>query len=628
LAHNQKNLKIILFLFSVALLISPATVTAVEPLSAVAGADSREVFKGEPFRFQVQVSGSEQPGKPDLSRLQDFQVRELGGQQNSSHSVSIINGRMSQVTHLGYIFSYELTPVREGRLTIPAIAVQASGQTVFTNPVPVFVKKPVETGDFKLRLKLSRSECYVGQPVILTVTWYLGKDVKGFSFALPVLHNKSIAFEDPKVDTDNGGQFYRIPLGGHEVVGIKGRGRIGGREYATITFQKVLTPRVPGPVRIEPATVVCEALTGYRRSRMNGFFDDRFFKDFFNDDFFGGGRSGVYQKIVVPSNALNLRVSALPPEGRPKNFAGHVGEYRIEATATPTEASVGDPITLTLTMSGPEYLEHVSMPPLNRQASLTRDFKIPREMASGRVTGGKKIFTQTIRALRPDVRRIPSIELPYFDTRSGRYRIARTAPIPIRIKATRIITARDAEGRTLSPSGGEVEAWTRGIAFNYEDRDSLEDQRYGPDVWLGSRAWIAILFLPPFGYAGLLTGAFVVRRRRADPGAVRSRKAYGKFVKALSGLPRERPEQVWEPILDAMRNYLGDKCGIPPGALTFQDAEGPLKARGVDSRTLEELGAFFRRCEAGRYAGHVQGTDAFPMITRAAALAKRLDKSL
>ncbi|MCP5112400.1 MAG: protein BatD, partial [bacterium] len=158
------------------------------------------------------------------------------------------------------------------------------------------------------------------------------------------------------------------------------------------------------------------------------------------------GQRAVYESFVVPSNSLALTVAEVPAAGRPDNFSGLVGNYRMAVQATPTEVNVGDPITLTLRISGPEYLDAIELPPLTNQTALARDFKIPPERAAGVVKGSAKSFTQTIRAKHSDVIEIPPIELAYFDADSGSYKVARTAAVPLTVQGTRIVTARDAEG--------------------------------------------------------------------------------------------------------------------------------------------------------------------------------------
>jgi hypothetical protein len=591
---------------------------------AKAVAEQTDPFVGEPFVFQIQVSGSEHPEQPDLSHVKDFSVAFRGGQQNSRRSVTIINGRVTEDVQEGYFFSYELTPKREGRLVIPSINVISNGSSTQTNPVVIHAHKPVETEDFKLRMSLSKDHCYVGEPVILTVTWFIGKDVRDYRFTLPLLNDDTFHFADPEMDMQSGNKVYRIPLGDGEAIGVQGRGMEGGKQYATITFQKVLIPVSSGNVNIEPATVACSALTGYERQR--SLFDD----DFFGSDFFGTGRRGIYKTVVVPSNALDLRISDLPLEGRPANFAGQVGEYKIETRATPTEVNVGDPITLTLSMSGPDFLDYVELPPLNEQLRLVRDFKVPKERATAEILGKSKVFTQTIRALRPDVKEVPSIEFPYFDTVTRTYRVARSEPIPLTVNKTKIITALDAEGvNPVESPGSEIETWTKGIAFNYEDMGVLVNQRSTPLSWFRSPLWISLFAGPPLCYVLLLSGIALVRKRNADPMKARARKAFGRLERSLKqAKDSSTSAPACDMVQDAFRHYLGDKLRMAKGALTFNDVKEALKAKGLDQGTLDRLKALFEKCEAGRYAGITGNSEASSIAEQGILLAKDLEKKL
>ncbi len=621
------NISILILLFAWVPFLCPAALAA--PLSATAAIERRDVFVGEAFVFQVQVSGSENPEEPDLSHVTDFTVAFRGGQQNSNRSVTIINGKITKTVQEGYVFSYQLTPKRAGRLLIPSVTVHADGRTTNTEPVAINAKKPVETDDFKLRLQLSKSHCYVGEPITLTVTWYIGKDVKDFSFYLPLLQNEdAFHFADPQIDMQSGKKLYRILLGDEEAIGIKDRGTIDNKDFATISFQKILVPKQPGNISIAPATVTCNAFFGYQRRHNRN--QDDFFSDFFNDDFFGRSRRGVYRNIVVPSNAMSLRVSELPENGRPANFSGHIGEYQIEANAAPTEVSVGDPITLTISLSGPDYLEHVKLPELTQQSEFSNNFKIPKDRAIGETSGKAKIFTQTVRALRHDVTQIPSVELPYFDSRSGSYRIARTEPIPISVRKTKVITALDAEGiAEQSLSGVEVETWSKGIAFNYEDMSVIGNQRFGPVSWLLTPVWMMSILVPPIMFILLLSSVGIIRKRNSDPLKTRARKAYGILKSALNEARRASSAgKSCDMILDAFRNYLGDKLRVPRGALTFNDVKDKLLSKGVSQDTLDKLKTLFETCDAGRYAGSGPVSDTVSIAEQSVAIAEVLEKKL
>ena len=600
-------------------------------LTARAVVEKTEVSVGEPFIFQIQVSGSEDPQQPDTSAIRDFTVAFQGGQRNSSSSITIINGKMTRDVKEGYYFTYQLTPTREGRLTIPSIKVVAGNSSSQTDPIEISVGQPTETEDFKLRLSLSSSSCYVGEPVVLTVTWYIGKDVREFNFSLPVLTDTSFKFADIEVAGQQSGNVYRIPIGNSEVTGVKGNGTLNGKDYTTLTFKKVLIPLRAGNITIAPAVVSCNALVGYQRQRDQ--FNDRFFNDFFNDDFFNSARTGVYNTVTVPSNSLSIKVLGLPETGRPSDFAGHIGRYEISAKAAPVDISVGDPITLTLTLSGPEYLENVDMPALEKQPALTRDFRMPSESARGEVSGRTKVFTQTIRPLRAGITEIPAIELPYFDVDTQTYQIARTEPIPITVRATKLVTALDAEGNNTAGSAGkagsEVESLNRGIAVNYEDATVIEDTAGYSSAPFLSPFIKAMILSPPLIYLMLLTGVYIYRRRNADSGKVRSRKAYSRLSSALRSIGHGASMgQGGAILLDSLRNYLGDKLDRAGNTLTFNDRKETLSSRGLDQGIIDGLESIFRRCEEGRYAGSAGPADIAPIVERALALAREIEKKI
>lgn len=595
-----------------------------QQLRAQALVDKQQAFVGEPITLQIRIEGSDSPQRPDLGAIAGFTVQDLGGQQNSSESVTIINGRMTRVVSRGYIFSYRLTPTKAGNLTIPSVAVAANGATLRTRPVSIRAVPPTETEDFKLRISLSESKAYVGQPVTMTVTWYVGKDVRDFSFNLPVIQDARFDIADLKARgaPDN---LLRIPLVGQQAVAEKGRGTLDGKEYLTVRFRKALIPKQAGRLTLPQASVSGRALQGYQQNRRRSVFDDPF-----GNDPFGFGRRAVYENFVVPSNRPVLQVEELPRAGRPADFSGLVGRYKIAVQATPTEMNVGDPITLTLRISGPSYLDNVELPPLENQAALARDFKIPQEMAAGVVEGGAKSFTQTIRPNHSDVREIPPVELSYFDPETGRYATAATAAIPLTVKGTRILTARDAEGL---PGAGAIQSGIEsregGIGHNYEGPDVLVDQAFGPNAWLRSPAWLVALGVPPLVYFGLLGFVLFVRWKEADPAARRARRAFRQLSKDLGSLKAGNTDEYYSAVLEALRRYLGGKLALPAGAVTFADVRPSLEQRGVDEETIRTLGQLFERCEAGRYAGVAFGDQEPSALAQTAReIARKLERSL
>jgi len=602
-----------------------------KPFSVSAGVESQEVFAGEPFVFQIQVQGAEHPDRPDLSHVSDFHVEFLGGQQNNSSSITIVNGKMTKNVRRGYVFSFRLTPKRSGNLTIPPIAVTAGGKRANTRAVSIRSVKPTEVEDFEFDLRLSEDTVYVGQPVKLTGIWYVGRKVKKFAVNLPVLDDSRFdaADWDMPVNPKKKDRYLRVPLNGEKTIAIRERRQLDGEPCTAVRFEKILIPRRPGTFSLPESTVSLLAVTGYRKPSAPSAFDD-----FFDGGFFGNFRQAVTQKFVIPSNKPEITVKALPESGRPADFTGLVGKYRISAEASPTRVKVGDPITLTLRVTGSAYLDPVTLPALEKQPALAENFKIPSEMASGAVKNGAKVFTQTVRAKHADITEIPPIELPYFDAGTGAYRRAKTDPIPLEVEATRVVTAKDAEGQSAISGTvkSELETWAQGIAYNYTDLSVLADASAGLEKWHRSPFWLAWLAGLPFIYVVALLVIVYRRRHLADPEANRRRKAYACLVRELKKLDTsgaDAAETAGAGVLEALRRYLAKKLGLPPGALTLNEIEAALQKRQVDEPVIERVKGIFNTCEALAYGG-IDGAGDAPaaLVERAMQLARTLDRSL
>ncbi|MBD3178197.1 MAG: hypothetical protein GF417_00605 [Candidatus Latescibacteria bacterium] len=595
--------------------------SAAEQLLARVTVESKNVYVGEPFLMRITVIGSTEAERPDLSGLNDFEVRFQGGTNNSSHSVSIINGKVTRNVKKEYIFNYTLIPLRAGELTIPSVRVRTEGKTLQSNSVRISVSEPRETEDFKLRLRLSQRNCYVGEPVLLNVTWYLRKDVRNFEFTAPFLENENFYIEEPEVEIDARKQYFRVPVSGYEFIAEKGRDTLAARQYATLNFSVALTPGKAGVFNIPEFIVACETGSSVR---------DRFFDGFFSDDFSTGRDRN--RKYVIPSNTPTLNVKALPLEGRPDEFAGHIGEYRISASAEPLEVSVGDPVTLRITLWGPEYLDNVDLPPLSGMDGFPDNFKIPEERASGREENGRKVFSQTIRPVSAGVSEIPPVKIISFDTGTGEYRTVKTDPIPLKVNPTRIVRASDAEGISQAGQVSALESWKDGIAYNYEGPGILARRDYGLSAVI-SRWWnILLLTAPPLAFLLILTGTVLARRRNSDPLGRRSRKALKVFKGRLTEIRKSEGEgqEACSRILDAFKEYFACKLCRQTMSMTTADIEKKLLESGVDPETVSSLKRIIETCEAGTYAGESPGTGGIvhPITGELEELIKRIDRKL
>ena len=618
---TKKMHKTVLPALMILIMVVSVSVRAADDIRVIANVESRDVYVGESFLMQIAVDGSDKVEVPDMSAIDGFAVQYMGGSNNSSQSISIVNGRVERNVQKGFVFTYKLTPQRAGRMTIPSIDVKVEGTTFRTGPITVSVKRPEETEDFKLRIRTSRTTCYVGEPVLLTVTWYLRRDIQAFEFTAPVLADDAFSFDAPEVKIDPAKKYYRIPLAGREVIAEKGRGMLDGESYATLEFSIAIIPERSGTFAIPEFIVACESGSGARSRR-------DFFNDFFGDDVFGQWR-GSLRKYVVPSNALSLSVKALPTEGKPAGFAGHIGEYRILTAAEPVEVNIGDPITLNVILEGPDYLGRVDLPSLAGQMELAENFKIPDERAPGKIEGRRKIFTQTIRAKDDQVERIPPVSLVYFDTAKEEYVTAVSDPIPINVRKTRIVTAGDAEGIDSGDRGSPLEKWKAGIAYNYEGPEVIEAQDFGLDSVLSEAKVKLMLVLPPLAWLLVLGTVIFTRKRSADPDAAKSRAALRRLRGRLAGLSPDDSDEIFcSGVMDSFKMYLGDKLRIAGRSLTTNEIEMLLSERKIDRGLVDEVKDLLSSCEYGAYSGGTAVDGRGKLVERAGETARKLDRIL
>jgi hypothetical protein len=573
--------------------------------------EKEEVSVGEPFVLQIQVNNVDEAETPDLASLaSDFTVTFEGNRRNNSESISFINGRTTRVVSRQYLINFRLTAKRTGRIEIPAITVNAAGQSLTTQPLVVVASPPEPVDNFKLTTKLSKTSCYVGEPIAMATTYYIGDPVRDVLFSLPVLNAPEFDTEVMAIEQRRDREYIGIMINNEEVVVEKGEARMNGASFVTLTFMHVLVPKTPGDIPIPQATAAAQAVVSQRRGR----------SPFDSMSMFGSREQT--RSVVVQTEPLTLSVKAVPEEGKPSNFSGLIGEFSISTQASPAEVNVGDPITLTITVEGPTYLRHFELPSLQQQAALAEHFRIPDEMAPGRAEENRKIFTQTIRAQSPEVTEVPPIELAYFDTASGNYEMARSNAIPLKVRATQVVTASDAEG--FRPQEGTVEhvAVNEGIAHNFTEPDALSPQHFGPDVWMRSASSWLLLLLPPVAW-GTLAGALMVRRL----GGLRPKLRARKLARAQLWAALEPGGQDAGKVLQSLRTYLAAKLDVRASALTFRDAEHPLRAQGASDATLERLKMIFDECDAHHYAGG-GGTSVADIAARTLECADALEKEI
>jgi hypothetical protein len=602
--------KYVIIIFALAAPLSDKAIAQIRVLAQVDS--SRDIYVGESFTYNIIIDGENKPGQVDLTPLARYNPQSAGNRDVSQTSISIISGKTTQKVIKRYVMSYSLSAEQAGRIQLPAVAVTLGGKTYQTNPVQVNILKPGTTDRLDLEVILSEQRCYVGQPVILTVRFYISADIGDFQFNIPVFNSNAFYIEDPDVSNQQVKQ-YRLNTGMTVFVN-QSRVTHKGKDAILLSFSKVLIPKYSGKIEIGATSVSADVVVGRARSR------DSLFDDF---GFYGSRKQ--YKRFMVTSAPGTLMVLPLPKEAKPAIFYGLVGRYTISTSATPTKVNVGDPITLTIKVGGSKYLKPVQWPALEQISGLASNFKIPSQKSSATIQNGFKVFTQTIRANNDKVTAIPPVPLAFFDPDKGKYIVAKTEPIKLEVAPTKILTDADLEGRDFTLVNKEVEALKKGLSANYEGPDVLRNMSFSP-LAATVRPQYVVLWAVPL--LGLIVSSSIKLFMQTSPekAALKcKRSALGKAAKQLKKISSARPQQRHELLASIMKQYLGERFDKMAGSLTADDCHEVIITTTHDTQIADKYRDIIIDCEAARYAS-IDANVGAEQIREVVALIRSIEK--
>lgn len=563
--------------------------------------DRNEVAVGEPFTVSVEVEhgGVGRAPQPELPPVEGLRVVNRSTSQNFAY----VNGKATSAFEVRYVMVGD----EEGEFTIgPATAtkndVTVQGPVRTVKILPAGSSARVNLGDDVAAADTDRQDLIVlGQ--VDNETPYVNEQITyTFTFLYAVRLLQSTTYTPPSTVG-----FWTEDLDQTSPKDVV----LEGRRYRAERVRVALFPTGPGEHQIGEAFVKATVPDSRRRSSRRRDPFDLFGSDPFG--FFGGGR-----EVALQTDPVTVNVKPLPVEGKPANFTGAVGQFRLSASADRTDLAAGEPVTLKVVLAGRGNLKVVPAPDLTELDG----FKIYESTSSensearGAVIEGRKVWEWVIVPTTGGLVEIPSIEMAVFDPEAEEYVQLTTAAIPLEVEATGFEEALQGGDPALAKE--RVRLRQRDIRWVKED-GAL---RAPPEAPWTSPLFLAAHVLPIVAFAG---SAFYRRHRdrlRRDTRYARRRGAGKAASKRLAAsekaLASGEIEAFWGDLSSALRGYVADRLHLAAASLDDARVREGLSRLEVSGERVEQLLRLLDRCDGARFS---------PIGTDPAAARQALDQA-
>ncbi|MEM8670643.1 MAG: BatD family protein [Planctomycetota bacterium] len=555
----------------------------------------RETLVGLPVVLTIRITNSVEHDPPEFPRVSGLEIEQVGVPQRSRR-VSILNGRRTETNDI--IYTFRVTPHREGRFTIPPIRVTADGARRLTKAVRIIATKG-ETDDLIfVEIAGNEREIYVGEPLELQLKiWIrpfrdpkLQRRLSEGEMWNQLLVNRSSwgNFQQAMDEMESNGQR---PAGNPR---LRKDSEGNEFEYYLYVIESKVYPDRPGQLEGSDVRIVMQYPQELARARspLSMLDDDDFFGgnspfrnspfgDAFDDAMFGGGlKISKWKPLVAEAEVQPITLKPVPTAGRPDDYRGAVGQFSILTEATPREVAVGDPITLHIGIDGKGQLDVVRAPPIESQQDLISNFKVPDEPLAGFVNRQQKVFSTTIRPTKEGVTEIPGIRFSYFDPELEQFVTTTSNPISITVNKAEVLSLDSIVGSAAE----KRRANSSDPSANASNEQSKEAE---VDTLLGSgRFGNGDELLTPVQRASFPSTSMIVAIGVGPLAALivlltRSRTSIGRLVPARSRFRRELGvAQTPLEVAGSLERFLTAHYRLPDSRLRRDQAIGAMRASG------------------------------------------------
>src|SRR5882724_2366015 len=422
-------------LFTVLGVIAGAHLAYADSPSVTAVLNSSEAALGETVRLEIRVTGARGADAPEEIMADGLEIRRTG----TSQRIEMNNLNLTS----SVVYDYTLMPLRPGRFTIPPQTIRVGNNSLRT---PALTLNVADSPGRSSGARSGRDTQAAGannlvfaELIVPSKTAYVGEIVPiqirmGFD---PRVRPRLIA---PPEITGQGFTAQKLQQSAENTE------TISGRIYEVVTYKTAIAAARAGKFEIGPvkakAQVVIPRRQSAPRSRPRSPFDLFDQDDPFSDPFFSNpfNQFGERREVEIKSEPVALEVKPLPPNA-PASFSGAIGNFTMTTDAKPKSVQVGDPITVTSTISGRGNFDRVSAPIAEDERGWHKyppssKFKQDDEVG----ISGTKTF-ETVFSPNEKKQSVPLVAFSYFDPVKEQYVTLRSDPIAITVQGGAVAAA-------------------------------------------------------------------------------------------------------------------------------------------------------------------------------------------
>src|SRR6266516_3024805 len=560
-----------------------------------------EAAVGATVQLQIRVIGARSADAPENIAVNGLEIHRTGTSQHFEMNNFNVTSSV--------IYDYTIMPLQAGTFIIPPQTIRVGNNSLRTPELRLNVAdspgrsvrsnqnaQPANATKLAFaELIVPKKTAYVGE--IVPVEIRLGFD--------PRAHPKLL--EGPEI-SGQGFTAQKLQQSGENLE------TINGRSYDVVTFKTAIAAARAGKFEIGPIKAKAQVLTARRpntprsRSPFDLFnLDDPFSDPFFSEPF---SQFGERREVEINSEPVAFEVKPLP-QNAPPSFSGAIGNFTMTTDAKPKSVQVGDPITVTSTISGRGNFDRVNAPVVEDEHGWHKyppssKFKNDDEIG----ISGTKTF-ETVLSPNEKNQNLPMLAFSYFDPVKEQYVTLRSEPIAITVQGGAAPTQNVAASRPASPTPAPATrpaatAKPADILYQLTEQPAATES-FAP-LYTRPVFWTAQLipFLALIGLAG-----WKIRQAKAD-----NREA--RRITALQHELAERMRKLHR--ADAsLREYYAEasravrvKAALASGSRQIDpnvvDAETAADTFGLNGDSRERLRRLFEQSDELQYSGAHNGS--------------------